>query len=78
MSEFWAGMAGAFVYGVFHAGSFFVQSMNIWLPLNATAAAHFLDQTVSWSGALSAAATFILITAYQLMLLGRRLWREVR
>jgi hypothetical protein len=77
-SEFWAGTAGVAVYAIFRAAAWLIEMIDSQLPLQDPAAARFLAQVLSWGAALGGAATFALITVYQLAVLLRRLWQEVQ
>ena len=74
ISEIWAGLAGVTVYAIFRFGAFATQYVTDLLPLHSRSPALFLELTLSWGAALSASATFIIISLYQLAVLVKRLW----
>ena len=76
-SELWAGVAGVVVYAIFHGAGFAVQQIAASMPLHDQAAALFLEAVLLWGGAISAGATFGVISIYQLAVLISHLWREV-
>lgn len=76
-SELWAGGAGVGVYAIFRLAAWLIELIDTKLPLQDPAAAVFFAQVLSWGAALGAAATFALITVYQLAVLLRRLWEGV-
>jgi hypothetical protein len=75
-SEIWAALTGVMVYGLFRFGAYATQQITDLMPLNDKAPALFLETTLSWGAALSAGATFVIISIYQLVVLVKRLWRE--
>ena len=77
ISEAWAGLAGVTIYVLFRLGAYLTQYITDVLPLDDTAPAKFLESVLSWGAALSAAATFVVITIYQLLVLLRRLWESL-
>lgn len=77
ISEFWAGLTAVIVYGIFHGGAYVIQIVNERFPLTVDEPSSFLDLTLSWCAALSAAVTFVVITLFQVIRLSRRLWRDL-
>ena len=78
VSEFWAALAGTAVYLIFRVASLLVQQITTYIPITDLAPGHFLELVLSWMGASSAAATFTLVTVYQLVILGKRLMERMR
>ena len=76
ISEGWAGLTSVVVYLLFRAASFATQIVTDYLPLNDRARSDFLDLVLSWGAALSASATFAIVTIYQLLVLIKRLRKE--
>jgi hypothetical protein len=78
ISELWAGLTGVGVYAIFLSGAYATQYITTLLPLQDKAPAIFLQDILGWGASISAAATFVIISAYQLVVLGKRLWESVR
>jgi hypothetical protein len=74
ISEIWAGLAGVMIYAIFRGGAYATQYVTELLPLHTKAPALFLELTLSWGASISASATFIIISLYQLAVLVKRLW----
>lgn len=74
VSEIWAAAASVIIYTLFHAGSFLTELLARELPLKASAPAYYLGMVFAWGAALGASATFVLVTAYQLLVLAKKLW----
>lgn len=77
LSEAWAAAAGIGVYMIFRGASWLSDLVAARLPLQDPAPADFFSQVLNWGAALGGSATFVLITAYQLTVLAKRLWAEV-
>lgn len=78
ISEGWAGAAGAAVYVSFHVASWFIEWISGAMPLHDKTPAAFLELVLSWGGSISAAATFVIVSAYQLFALLRRVVRSMK
>jgi hypothetical protein len=78
VSEAWAGFAGVAVYTTFRIGAWVIQRITEIFPLQDKSPADFLELILSWGGAFSAAATFAIISLYQIAVLLRRLWGGFR
>jgi hypothetical protein len=76
-SETLGALAGLTIYAVFRACAYCATVLTHWLPLEDPGPAHFLDLVLSWGGALGAAATFAIITIYQIAVLIMRLWERM-
>lgn len=76
-SEFWAGVASVSVYMFYHLAAFSIQFAVSILPLQNHAPAAFLEATLHWGAALGASCTFGVVTAYQLLVLMRRLREDL-
>ena len=77
MSEAWAGLAGIVVYGLFRGGAYLAYKITEALPLHDPEPAKFLEALLSWGAAISAGATFCVISMYQLAILLKRLYRDI-
>jgi hypothetical protein len=77
VSEMWAALAGIAVYAFFHLGGYATQYIAEIFPLKDKASSLFLEGTLSWAGALTASATFIIVSVYQIIVLVKRLWERV-
>ena len=78
LSEAWSALAGISVYATFRFAAYVTQFVTAAMPLNDTGPALFLETISSWCAAIGAAATFIIISLYQLVILIRRLWERVK
>jgi hypothetical protein len=76
ISEAWAGLTSVVVYLLFRLASYVTQVVTIYLPLDDRAPSDFLERILSWGAALSASATFAIVTIYQLAVLIKRLRKE--
>jgi hypothetical protein len=74
ISELWAALTAVAVYALFRLGAYAIQFLTDIMPLHDTSPALFLETTLSWGGALSASATFMIVSVYQLVVLIKRLW----
>ena len=63
MSEMWAALAGIVVYALFRCAAFGTQYINALMPLNDKTPSLFLEAILSWGGAISAAATFVVVVS---------------
>ena len=61
ISELWAALTAVAVYALFRLGAYAIQFLTDIMPLHDTSPALFLETTLSWGGALSASATFIIV-----------------
>jgi hypothetical protein len=77
VSEAWGALAATGSYAFFHFGAFAAQRLSEAMPLAHNAPAAFLETILAWGAALSCAATFTVITAYQLVFLIKRQWEKV-
>jgi hypothetical protein len=73
ISEASAGLTSVVVYLFFRAASYATQFVTQYLPLHDRAPSDFLELVLSWGAALSASATFVIVTVYQLLVLIKRL-----
>jgi hypothetical protein len=73
ISEAWAAIAGVAVYSFFHLGGYFTEQVSGIFPINDKGPESFLVSILSWGGALSASATFVIVSSYQIVILIRRL-----
>jgi hypothetical protein len=78
ISETWAGLTSVVVYLLFRTASFATQYITEHLPLQDQAPSDFLELIISWGASLSAAATFTAVTAYQLLVLLKRLRADLQ
>jgi hypothetical protein len=78
VSETWAAVAGVGTYLIFRSGAWLIDGVASSLPVQDTSPANFLSFTLHWGGAIGGSATFALITIYQLVVLFKRLWAEVK
>lgn len=74
ISELWTGLTGVSVYALFRVAAYLSQLVTNLVPLSDKGPGIFLESTLSWGGAMSAAATFLIITLYQVAVLIKRLW----
>jgi hypothetical protein len=75
-SEAWAALAAIASYGLFRLGAFATQWITELMPLHDPLPALFLENTLSWGAAISSAATFSIVSLYQLIVLVKRLWER--
>lgn len=73
VSEIWATVTGITLYALFRIASYVTQWIGFRFPLSHSEPINFLELVLSWGAVLSASATFILITIYQLVILFVRL-----
>jgi hypothetical protein len=76
MSEMWAALAAISSYALFRFGAFATQWITGLMPLQDPLPALFLESTLSWGAAISASATFAVVSLYQLVVLVKRLWER--
>jgi hypothetical protein len=77
ISEAWAALAGVAIYAIIRLAAYATQFITDLLPLNDKAPPLFLETTLSWGAVISASATFLIISAYQLAVLAKRLWGDL-
>ncbi|MBZ9698822.1 hypothetical protein [Mesorhizobium sp. CO1-1-9] len=73
LSEIWVGLATVALHVVFRCVAVAVEYVDGHLPLTDTGPVQFLSSVIAWGGAISAAATFGIITLYQVFVLAHRL-----
>jgi hypothetical protein len=76
MSEAWAALAGISVYALFHLAAYAIEHISAILTVTDNGPDQFLVGVLSWGGAISASATFFVVSIYQLGVLIKRLWER--
>jgi hypothetical protein len=77
VSEFYATLASAVVYCFARFIAFVIQLVDDRFPLRDNGPLSFLELIMGWGGALATTAVFTVITLYQLLILLKRLYREL-
>jgi len=78
ISEVYATAAAFVVHVLARMMSYGISLVDSYLPIPETAPMIFLDEVVAWGGTFATAATFLVITSYQLLVLIKRLYRGLR
>lgn len=71
-------MASGAAYSIYHAVTFFTQSLGNLMPLHHSGPAALLESTLHWAGAVGGGGTFFIVTLYQMWMLMKRLAEEAR
>jgi hypothetical protein len=78
ISEAYATAAAAAVHILSRLMSFTVKIVDGYLPVTDSAPMVFFEGAMAWGGMFATAATFLLITYYQLAVLAKRLYRGIK